>query len=149
MKTIKLTILFSMLLTIVSCSNNAESVEVKYITEDIIKANPHNLKLNESKKWAVNTEMMVHVNAIDSKIKAFKGTTLKDYTDLGKTIHFNLRKLTKSCTMTGESHDELHKWLLPFFDLNDYLKKSATVENGEGMLEKMKYEFAVFNTYFE
>jgi len=144
MKTIKLTILLSMLLAIVSCSN-----EIEYKSEDIITAQPHNLVLNGTEKWTVNPEMMVHVNKIKSEITNFEGTTTKDYNELGKTIQSNLKQLTKSCTMTGESHDELHKWLLPFFDLNDYLKKSATVENGEGMLEKMKYEMAVFATYFE
>ena len=144
MKPIKLTIIFSMFLAIVSCSN-----EFEYKSKEILESKPHQLELNLDEKWIVDKEMMIAIKKIESDIKNFNGSTVESHNKLGKAVHLNLKQLTSSCTMTGQSHEELHKWLLPFFDLNDELEKATTIEGAITNLEDMNYELIVFTTYFK
>ena len=75
--------------------------------------------------------------------------TIDDHTDLSDSLSTLISDLTANCSMKGQAHDELHKWLLPFIDMNKGLKASSTLESAAETLEKLKIELTIFNTYFE
>ncbi len=93
--------------------------------------------------------MMVSIKKMEKNINEFEGDNVSNFKDLSKTTKANLSHLTASCTMTGQSHDELHKWLLPFFDLNSDLSKTENTNDGSKIVEDLQYELFVFNLYFE
>ena len=144
MRVVNLIMAFTLLLVIVSCTE-----AVKYNAEEVLTAAPHGLQLDNGEKWIVDEGMMVSIKDMEKTINDFDGHEVADFKYLSKTTKINLSNLTSSCTMKGQSHDELHKWLMPFFDLNKAMKKTNKVEEGQITLENMKYQLFVFSVYFK
>ena len=107
------------------------------------------LEMNDGKKWEVNTDMMVHVRAMETNLVTFDASEVKDYPALATDLKASIGKLTSSCTMTGKSHDELHKWLLPFINTVDALKDAASTEDAAQEATKIQSLMETFNSYFE
>ncbi len=114
-------------------------------------ADQEGIVLNDGKKWVVNPEMMTYVRAIEKAVNALaesKKPTMEDHQKLSKLIDKNVSGLTASCTMTGQAHDELHKWLLPFIgyanDYRDSTDKAVANKN----LKNIEESLDIFNTYF-
>ncbi len=107
--------------------------------------------LNDGKKWVVNPEMMTYIRTIEKAVEALaenKNPTLEEHQKLSKLINENVSGLTSSCTMKGQAHDELHKWLLPFIGYaNDYEDSQDKVSASKN-LQKIEESFDIFNTYF-
>jgi hypothetical protein len=68
---------------------------------------------------------------------------------LAESLAKKLDLLTSDCTMKGQAHDELHKWLLPFIDLVDVFSKSETEQVAQDNLQEIKASFVEFNKYFQ
>jgi hypothetical protein len=148
----------------VSCTSGAKeteaekssvNVEVPESTEPEVyeMRKDQEIELDNGKKWKVNPEMMVHVRNIENDMKVFskdKSTaTDADYKALAGRIGGNIDNITKSCTMTGKSHDELHKWLLPFIDHTKKLTKASGVDESSVHFNNLQASLTEFNRYFE
>ena len=57
--------------------------------------------------------------------------------------------LIKSCTMNGESHDELHKWLYPHIELIESLSKAESTEAASEIVADLQASFSTYNQYFQ
>lgn len=112
-------------------------------------AEANELGLNDGKKWEVNAEMKVHVKAMEGRINAFTTSESKDYASLAIDLDGFIGELTSSCTMTGESHNELHNWLLPHIKTVEKLEKADTDENASLAFADIEASMTTFNTYFE
>jgi hypothetical protein len=86
---------------------------------------------------------------MERDINSFDPKSENDYKVLAKNIDKNIDLLVSSCTMKGQSHDELHKWLVPFIDLSKEFSESKTEQEFAANLEKIKVSFVTFNTYFK
>ena len=107
------------------------------------------LQLNEGQKWAANSEMMVFVRKMEGSVSALESAEEKDFKALGVDLQENVKDLVASCTMTGASHDELHKWLMPYMVLVKELTNSESDEQSKEVVDKIKASFREFNQYFE
>lgn len=105
--------------------------------------------LNKGEKWEVDKDMMTHIQNMEKDFLAFTETKQKDYKSLAKKLQTNLDLLTSNCTMEGQAHDELHKWLLPYIDLVDELSEVKNEKEGAGAVKKIQESFNTFNTYFQ
>jgi hypothetical protein len=108
-----------------------------------------NITLNDGEKWKVNPEMMKHVEAMEKDIQSFNGHSLEEYKTLAKKTNDHISELTSSCTMTGRSHEELHKWLHPFMELSEQFGNSESVASAAQHYETIKKQMEVFHQYFE
>jgi hypothetical protein len=86
---------------------------------------------------------------MEKAVSSFEGKQSEDYTALAKTIDDNLIELTSSCTMEGQAHDELHKWLVPFIELSEQFDVATELAEQEKIYHDFKTSFVEFNTYFE
>jgi hypothetical protein len=89
--------------------------------------------------------MMEHIRNMENDIVAFTNKSDKNYTQLASKLKANLDLLTSNCTMKGQAHDELHKWLVPYIDLVDSLEK----ENTDEQFKAIQHSFETFNQYFK
>lgn len=103
------------------------------------------IQLNNGEKWKVDENMMVYIHNMENEVVLFDTQKSKDYKTLANHLKKNIDLLTSNCTMKGQAHDELHKWLLPFIDLVDAFSKDNSTEH----LIKIQQEFKIFNTYFQ
>ncbi|MCB9360494.1 MAG: hypothetical protein H6587_07910 [Flavobacteriales bacterium] len=144
---------------IFGCSSPSENTEdvATHETEtsiEITETEHHHeeleaIVLDNGNKWKVVETMIVYIRNIEKAVNSFEGTESKDYTALAKTIDENLIELTSSCTMEGQAHDELHKWLVPFIELSEQFDVATELTEQERIYNDFKTAFVEFNTYFE
>lgn len=144
--------LFSILTVItLSCNSGAKETEKnnETITETSKEAEHHHdeneaIVLNNGEKWKVDDNMMAHIRNMEKDITAFASNSEKNYAQLATNLKTNLDLLTSNCTMKGQAHDELHKWLVPYIELVDTLEKNQS----ETEFKAIQDSFKIFNQYF-
>lgn len=131
-----------------SCSSN-ESTQA---TEETAHAHHDHevLQLNAGKKWKVDDHMMDELRELEAIVNtANRSENTMSLDAIADSLIVHLDLLTSNCTMTGQAHDELHKWLVPFIDLvNEYANYEEEITARKQLVE-MKERFQEFNSYFE
>lgn len=149
----------------VGCSGNGASTQEEQQTEVVEspKDSPseehdhHNeaiegIVLKNGEKWQVNAEMKPFLKEGASLVTRFlekPAKEIKDYTTLAANLKAQNDQLIQSCTMKGESHDELHKWLHPHLELVKALSEATDIEAAKEDVEKIKKSYSDFNIYFQ
>lgn len=107
------------------------------------------IELNNGEKWTVDANMLTHIRTMENDVISFAKVEQKDYKVLSEKLQANIDLLTSNCTMTGQAHDELHKWLLPYMDLVKSLYEAEDEAEAAKQFEKIKISFSTFNQYFQ
>jgi len=143
-----------------SCANNeSEEIAVKEEEQFIIAeeepvhehAAEEAIVLDNGEKWVVVPEMLAFIRTMEKAVADFsenKRPTTEDYTALAVLLDENIRELTSNCTMEGQAHDELHKWLVPFIELSENFDVAEGVEEQEAIYKEFRASFINFNIYF-
>lgn len=148
MKALKLNIFLSIIaLFAFGCTNqtsteNYESQEQSHSDSDIIN-------LNNGEKWMVNEEMKPFILEAESILIEYIETGSVDYQTLATQLKDKNSGLIKSCTMTGESHDELHKWLHPHMDLIKDLGQESDLDKAQSIVDDLQTSFNAYHQYFQ
>ena len=141
-----------------SCESQNETEKV---SEDNVEATVHEednehhahehetLKLNDGEKWVINEEMKPNVAAQEESIENYKTSKSTDYKALADQLVKQNSSLINSCTMDGESHDELHNWLHPHMELLEELSQAESEEQAEEVIPKLEASFESFHKYFQ
>lgn len=155
LSTLTITAIFSSLIFF-SCNNTSkenegETTEIASKEEDHHENDHENeaIVLNNGEKWKVDANMMPHIRNMEKDILDFATDEKKDYKSLAKKLQSNIDLLTSNCTMEGQAHDELHKWLLPYIDLVDELSKVKDDIKATKQFEYIQTSFSTFNQYFK
>jgi hypothetical protein len=107
------------------------------------------IELNSGEKWKVDAHMLLHIRNMEKDIIAFSKVEEKDYKALAEKLQSNVDLLTSNCTMKGQAHDELHKWLLPFIDMVDHLSEAQSEIEAAKQYANMQSSYNLFNQYFQ
>ena len=86
---------------------------------------------------------------MENDVISFAKVEQKDYKVLSEKLQASIDLLTSNCTMTGQAHDELHKWLLPYMDLVEELSEAINEAEALQQFEKIQTSFTTFNQYFQ
>ena len=148
---VKIISIVLILIFTISCKNDKKTTETIKIEEQV-NEETHNheaIVFNNGKKWKVVDHMMAHILKMNKDVSNFKGTTVKDYKNLSAKLITNINLLTANCTMTGQAHDELHKWLLPYIDLANDFTEVKTKKEAQEQFKKIQNSFKDLNIYFK
>ena len=146
MNKLKITTIALSVFFLISCNNKAKKeINEPIATEEHQHSDDEAIQLNEGKKWKVDENMMAHIRTMEKDIASFDNSKPENYPVLAADLKKNLDLLTSNCTMKGQAHDELHKWLLPFLDLADNFSKDKSAEQ----FAEIQHQFTIFNQYFE
>jgi hypothetical protein len=104
------------------------------------------IRLNNGEKWKVDAHMLTFIRNMEQKVQSFDVTS--EYGSLAQDLETTIDSLTSNCTMKGQAHDELHKWLLPYIDTVEELGQ-AGADEAPGILQSLRESFVTFNRYFE
>lgn len=149
---------FGFFIILNSCGSETATTENQITTDTTNIESEHqehtdSIHLNKGEKWKMDEHMLAFIRTMEKDVADFSNEAgekiLTNYGLLSDKLTANLDSLTSNCTMTGQAHDELHKWLLPFMDLNDNLSFSETVQEADSLYSEIKKSFSEFNTYFE
>ena len=106
------------------------------------------IALDNGQKWKVNAEMLPYIQNMENDINTFSGTEVEAYKLLASKLTTNYEALITSCSMTGKSHDELHKWLLPYIESVKQLANAQSNQQAAETLTEIKNHMKIYNTYF-
>ena len=107
------------------------------------------IELNDGEKWLINQEMQPFLDKEQNLISEYIQNASDDYLTLAEQLEVENNNLIKSCTMKGQSHDELHKWLHPHMELIAQLKSAGDEHEAEELISKLQSSFSIFNEYFQ
>ena len=149
---VKMMLFSTIVVLALSCNSGSKETEKnnETPTETTVKAEHHHdeheeIVLNNGEKWKVDDNMMEHIRNMEKDVTAFAGNSDKNYAQLVTNLKTNLDLLTSNCTMKGQAHDELHKWLVPYMELVDNLEKEAS----EAQFKAIQNSYTTFNQYFQ
>ena len=149
MNKLKITTIVLSAFFLFSCNDKAknETTETNQATETVVHnhSDDEAIQLDGDKKWKVDDNMMAHIRNMEKDIASFDNSKPENYQVLADNLKKNLDLLTSNCTMKGQAHDELHKWLLPYLDIVDEFSKDKSVEQ----FTEIQKSFTTFNQYFE
>ncbi len=144
----KFSIIFSLTsLMFFSCNNNSNEKPIEINQSTSIKID--SIELNNGEKWNVDSNMIIHIRNMENEVYVFSKSNTRDYTSLSKKLQTNIDILTSNCTMKGQAHDELHKWLLPYIDLVTELSEAKENTIAQKSFQEIKNSFIIFNQYFK
>lgn len=138
-----------------SCKNKAENNKPTIDTTIQEKQQEtHNetsevIELNNGNKWLINIEMKPFITEGQKLVAEFLKTNNTDYKSLAKNLIEQNNLLIKSCTITGKSHDELHKWLEPHLKLVEDLEATTDATKAKEIVSKIEQSYQSFGNFFE
>lgn len=143
---IKIAFLATVVLLIFSCntkSKEEKTTEIK--TEEHQHSESETIQLNNGEKWKVDDNMMLHIRNMEKDVVHFDQEKSTNYSLLANKLKTNIDILISNCTMKGQAHDELHKWLVPYIELVDSFSK----EKSANQFTEIQNSFKTFNQYFQ
>jgi len=107
------------------------------------------ISLHKGEKWPVNAEMKPHIQQGKEILAEYQSANDTDYKTLAEKLKKQNADLISSCTMDGESHNQLHNWLLPHMKLITKLKEAPNEQEAEQVIMELEKSFETYNKYFE
>jgi hypothetical protein len=140
---------FIILMSACSDSSNINDEGKNAKTEQIKAQNELDIELNEGQKWQVNEEMKPPLQRSEIALNKYEAESSEDYEILAQQLKSNNDELVKTCTMKGESHDQLHKWLHPHMKLTNSLITAENQKEADQIIEQLKSSFDTYHQYFQ
>lgn len=139
---------------LVACENNVKRTGENTDHVTIEETHHHDtlsggvIELKDGEKWEINAEMKPYLKRGEELVNAFIEKGGENYSALSEELEVQNQKLIKSCTMEGQSHIELHKWLAPHLSLVAQLKKAGDASEASDIVHKIAQSYREFNHYF-
>ena len=128
-------------------------VDVKQQDEEIFEVYTNtwvnNIQSGKDGRWIANKETNEGVRQMLNSLDMDKTTTLKDYKNLAKDLNTHKNYIIKNCTMQGDSHDNLHVWLLPLMAKIDALSEAESIEEASKLKKSIDENINMYSNYFE
>lgn len=140
-----------------ACRSGSENKEQNTATEnrDTITHHEENesetaaaVSLNNGEKWQANPETSEGINNMKALVNAVTDqATIENYHSLSSNMDTEFNQILQKCTMTGESHNQLHNYLIPMKGMIDHLN-SADIETCRKALDELKMHLSEYENYF-
>ena len=106
------------------------------------------IQLDNGSKWKANIETTEGLNAMSSRIAEDESNSIKHYKKLASALNDLKNNVIKECTMEGESHDNLHVFLVPLVNIIEALGEVNSVHKGAVITKDIREHIEVYNNYF-
>src|SRR5690606_32333694 len=143
-------------LFMMGCTGNQSKVDTEHIESDV----PHlvtedqkaelipledQVKLDNGEKWIANIETNEGIDNMLAMVKK-EGSKETPYDGMLRgSLDKEFNVLLEKCTMTGESHDQLHNYLLPLKAKIDKLDPNSSKE----AIEEIENYLLTYYDYFK
>ncbi|MDH5719392.1 MAG: hypothetical protein OEZ13_02105 [Spirochaetia bacterium] len=109
------------------------------------------MTLNNGEKWKADIQtkrfVMAMIHFVE-KVSVKENLTKAEYIDAGETLKGSFNSIIANCTMEGQAHDELHKFLMKLSPNIEELRK-GNLETAKHALEESKNTLKLFQNYFK
>lgn len=136
------------------CSNNPDQAVTQeaadaHVHQEGDSHEPEGVQLNDGKKWIANEEMKPFVAQGAALVERYLTANQTDYQRLAADLKDRNHKLIAACTMTGKSHDELHKWLEHHMNLVIALDLASDERQARAVARALKKSYEDYHLYFQ
>lgn len=107
------------------------------------------IKVSDNGKWSANKETNEGVKNMLTSIETNRTNSLENYQDLADQLSQHKNHIIKNCTMKGDSHDNLHVWLLPLMAKIEALSEAKTVEDASKIKSSIEKNINAYSDFFE
>lgn len=118
--------------------NQSEETHANHDAPDLVQ-------LDNGNKWMANIETTEGIQNMMQIIDVAQTNTNSSVESLKENLLLEFTDILKKCTMKGESHDQLHNYLLPLKEQIENL----TEEGKQDELEEIKSYLSTYKNYFE
>jgi hypothetical protein len=135
------------LIALFSCKENKKQ---DIIDTESIYSNSwiKDIKLNNGLKWKANVETNEGVEKMQNSIKSQSTKTLAEYYKLAEILNRDKNYVIKKCSMKGDSHDNLHVWLLPLMSKINALSDTKSIEVASKLKQSIQENIDAYHDYF-
>lgn len=148
------------LVLVTSCNNqkNKNQIEEVQMKTQKNKQSPHtgisfdwqkDMVLDNGKKWQANSETTEGIHAMIDLVNNHDMATVESFNQLGEDLNIIKNYIIKSCTMKGESHNNLHVFLLPLMQKIDELSEVSNDREGATLQMDITRHLELYTTYFK
>ena len=111
-----------LIVTLTACQNNSKPENQNDVSvqdtlarhEDEHNQQPIPVTLNKGEKWTANKETTEGINKMALLISGLPPVPKPgDYRSLKTNLETEFNLIVQKCTMTGEAHEQLHRYLVP------------------------------------
>lgn len=109
------------------------------------------LALNNGSKWTVDSVTSENFVFLKNVAENFAQKPFPDQKQFGMVandLQNGFNKLIQQCTMKGDAHNELHKWLEPALQNVKDLKNSTDTAQSKKTFDELKGRLENFRNYF-
>jgi len=106
------------------------------------------IQLDNGSKWIANIETTEGIQTMSSRIAEDESISIKHYRTLASELNDLKNNIIKECTMEGESHDNLHVFLVPLADKIEALGEVNSIHEGAVITKEIKEHLEVYDNYF-
>jgi hypothetical protein len=103
------------------------------------------VELDGNKKWQANAETTQGIKSMIILTDAYLANPSPDLNPLKENLMSELTVIFQKCTMKGESHDQLHNYLLPLKKKLEALNSSDDLQT----VKDIKIYLETYKDYFE
>lgn len=107
----------------------------------VVSVEDHGLQTHDGEKWPMDDHTRSMFTTMSERLESFEG----DPQALGVSLEDDLSKLIEGCTMTGDAHNELHKFLAVYLPAVGSLADAGQ----DADLERVKELLDLYPSYFE
>ncbi|MCD6543333.1 MAG: hypothetical protein J7K34_02380 [Flavobacteriaceae bacterium] len=136
----------------ISCGNQKEEKDEHSKSEKEVEhqhKKNNSLILNHGELWMANIETTQGIDNMIALIGSFSNKeSVEAYTKLKTSLDKEFGTILKECTMKGESHDQLHNFLIPMQELFEGLA-SSDLKTCKDSYDTLKNHLKEYQKYFK
>jgi len=139
----KIILLISLFFILTSCKTEKKE------TIDVNSIKIEGITLDNNKRWKANFDTTDGIKKMQNIMRSFSDKeNTKAYATLKENLETEFSIIFQKCTMTGESHNQLHNYLKPMLAMFDGLE-SDDLKICKNSFKTMKNHLAGYVNYFE
>jgi len=118
-------------------------------TEEVHHKSENILQLNNGNLWEANSETTTGINNMISLMNSFtEKENLEAYAILKQNLEAEFGTIITECTMEGESHNQLHNYLIPMKEAFDGIG-SDNIVTCKTSFEELNKHLNTYSKFFE
>lgn len=123
------------------CSHNHKHVEKTTVQSDSIS-------LDNNKRWKTDDPTRIGFTKLKSDYDKLSKSKKIKYNDASVELNKDIQAIFKACKMTGQGHDELHKFIEKLMNSLNQMKSKDESTAKSAFLQFGK-DLATYSDYFE
>lgn len=151
-KIIKIFLAFLTLIFFISCGKHSEKKQGQQEVEKTVEHKHENkslISLNNGDLWSANIETTQGINNMKNLMSLLsEKESVKEYALLKNNLEKEFGAILTECTMEGESHKQLHNYLVPMKEMFEGLD-SSDLNTCKENFNKLNNYLTEYTKYFE